>query len=145
LVKNHPATLACSRRWMMLFSFSLTLCSYFFKRGCPGWGANPGPLDIIYFLIFHHFTAEPQRLTLVIEPTELPSNIFICICKALWKSISRATPKPLVNFFWSFKIDPLIKYIWEIFVRISLECSFLPPPWWPDSANFCRLGHCSLF
>jgi hypothetical protein len=28
----------------------------------PGWGANPGPLDLIYFLIFHHFTAEPQRL-----------------------------------------------------------------------------------
>jgi hypothetical protein len=32
------------------------------KRGCPGWGANPGPLNIIYFLIFHHFTTEPQRL-----------------------------------------------------------------------------------
>jgi hypothetical protein len=28
------------------------------------WGANPGPLDFIYFLIFHHFTAEPQRLPL---------------------------------------------------------------------------------
>jgi hypothetical protein len=24
----------------------------FFERGCPGWGANPGPLNIIYFLIF---------------------------------------------------------------------------------------------
>jgi hypothetical protein len=35
---------------------------YLKKRGCPGWGANPGPLDFIYFLIFHHFTAEPQRL-----------------------------------------------------------------------------------
>jgi hypothetical protein len=23
----------------------------FLKRGCPGWGANPGPLDYIYFLI----------------------------------------------------------------------------------------------
>jgi hypothetical protein len=33
-----------------------------FLRGCPGWGANPGPLDFIYFLIFNHFTAEPQRL-----------------------------------------------------------------------------------
>jgi hypothetical protein len=32
------------------------------KRGCLGWGANPGPLDFIYFLIFNHFTAEPQRL-----------------------------------------------------------------------------------
>jgi hypothetical protein len=32
------------------------------KRGCPGWGANPGPLEFIYFLILHHFTAEPQRL-----------------------------------------------------------------------------------
>jgi hypothetical protein len=30
--------------------------------GCPGCGANPGPLNFIYFLIFHHFTAEPQRL-----------------------------------------------------------------------------------
>jgi hypothetical protein len=24
----------------------------FFSKGCPGWGANPGPLDLIYFLIF---------------------------------------------------------------------------------------------
>jgi hypothetical protein len=24
----------------------------FLKRGCPGWGAIPGPLDFIYFLIF---------------------------------------------------------------------------------------------
>jgi hypothetical protein len=24
---------------------------YFFK-GCPGWGANPGPLNLIYLLIF---------------------------------------------------------------------------------------------
>jgi hypothetical protein len=32
------------------------------KRGCPGWVANLGPLHFIYFLIFHHFTAEPQRL-----------------------------------------------------------------------------------
>jgi hypothetical protein len=38
------------------------LFDIFKKRGCPGWGANPGPLDFIYFLIFHHFTAEPQRL-----------------------------------------------------------------------------------
>jgi hypothetical protein len=22
------------------------------KKGYPGWGANPGPLNIIYFLIF---------------------------------------------------------------------------------------------
>jgi hypothetical protein len=26
--------------------------TFFKKRGCPGWGANPGPLDFIYFLIF---------------------------------------------------------------------------------------------
>jgi hypothetical protein len=26
--------------------------SCFFCPGCPGWGANPGPLDFIYFLIF---------------------------------------------------------------------------------------------
>jgi hypothetical protein len=27
--------------------------SLFFKRNCPGWwGANPGPLDFVYFLIF---------------------------------------------------------------------------------------------
>jgi ABC-type spermidine/putrescine transport system permease subunit I len=32
------------------------------KRGCPGWGANPGPLNFFYFPVFHHFTAEPQRL-----------------------------------------------------------------------------------
>jgi hypothetical protein len=37
----------------------------FLKRGCPGWGANPGPLNFIYFLIFHHLTAEPQRQILV--------------------------------------------------------------------------------
>jgi hypothetical protein len=24
----------------------------FFKKGCPGWGANPGLLNFIYFLIF---------------------------------------------------------------------------------------------
>jgi hypothetical protein len=35
---------------------------------CLGWGANPSPLDLIYFLIFHHFTAEPQRL-----PAMIPS------------------------------------------------------------------------
>jgi hypothetical protein len=23
-----------------------------FLKGCPGWGANPGPLNFIYFLIF---------------------------------------------------------------------------------------------
>jgi hypothetical protein len=34
----------------------------FFLKSCLGWGANPGPLNFIYFLIFHHFTAEPQRL-----------------------------------------------------------------------------------
>jgi hypothetical protein len=28
------------------------MISLFKKRGCPGWGANPGPLDFIYFLIF---------------------------------------------------------------------------------------------
>jgi hypothetical protein len=27
-------------------------CHRFFKRGCQGWGANPGPLNFIYFLIF---------------------------------------------------------------------------------------------
>jgi hypothetical protein len=26
---------------------------FFFSRGCPGWGANPGPLDII---LFSHFS-----------------------------------------------------------------------------------------
>jgi hypothetical protein len=36
--------------------------SFFKKSGCPGWGANPGPLKLIYFIIFHHFTADPQRL-----------------------------------------------------------------------------------
>jgi hypothetical protein len=37
--------------------------TFFKKKRLPGWGANPGPLDfLIYFLIFHHFTAEPQRL-----------------------------------------------------------------------------------
>jgi hypothetical protein len=35
---------------------------YFFKEVARGWGANPGPLDFIYFLIFYHITAEPQRL-----------------------------------------------------------------------------------
>jgi hypothetical protein len=23
----------------------------YFKKGSPGWGANPGPLDFVYFLI----------------------------------------------------------------------------------------------
>jgi hypothetical protein len=39
--------------------------TFLFLRGCPGWGANPGPLDFIYFLIFHLLTAEPQRLPIV--------------------------------------------------------------------------------
>jgi hypothetical protein len=34
------------------FSFSLFLFFSFLKRGCPGWGANRGPLNLIYFLIF---------------------------------------------------------------------------------------------
>jgi hypothetical protein len=35
-----------------------------FLKRLPGvrWGANPGPFDFIYFLSFHHLTAEPQRL-----------------------------------------------------------------------------------
>jgi hypothetical protein len=24
---------------------------FFFKKGCPGWGANSGSFDLIYFLI----------------------------------------------------------------------------------------------
>jgi hypothetical protein len=39
----------------------LEIVSYFFK-GCPGWGANPGPFFISFIFSFHHFTAEPQRL-----------------------------------------------------------------------------------
>jgi hypothetical protein len=35
--------------------------SFSLIRGCPGWGANLGPHDFIYFLIF---TTEPQRLPL---------------------------------------------------------------------------------
>jgi hypothetical protein len=33
-------------------SLSLLGTSPFLKKGCPGWGANPGPLIFIYFLIF---------------------------------------------------------------------------------------------
>jgi hypothetical protein len=40
---------------------------FFLKRGCPGWGANPGLLDFIYFLILHHFTAA----TAIAAPLEL--------------------------------------------------------------------------
>jgi hypothetical protein len=29
----------------------------FFKKGCPGWGVNPGSL-ISFIFSFHHFTAE---------------------------------------------------------------------------------------
>jgi hypothetical protein len=28
------------------------LLKFFFQRSCPRWGANPGPLDFIYFLTF---------------------------------------------------------------------------------------------
>jgi hypothetical protein len=42
------------------------------KRGCLGWGANPGPFDFIYCLIYNHFTAEPQRL---------PTFTYIQLCR----------------------------------------------------------------
>jgi hypothetical protein len=41
---------------------------FFKKIGCPWWGANPGPLDFIYFLIFHYFIAEPQQLMAIYVP-----------------------------------------------------------------------------
>jgi hypothetical protein len=33
-------------------SFYFVFLKHFLKRGCPGWGPDPGPLDFIYFLIF---------------------------------------------------------------------------------------------
>jgi hypothetical protein len=32
-----------------------------FLKVVRAWGANPGSFDLVYFLIFHHCTAEPQR------------------------------------------------------------------------------------
>jgi hypothetical protein len=53
-----------------------------FLKGCPVWGANPGPLDVIYFLIFTTLhTAEPQRL-----PCDVVIMvIFVNICTNLVK------------------------------------------------------------
>jgi hypothetical protein len=33
---------------------------FFLKKGCPGWGVNPGPLDFIYFLIFTTLPLSPS-------------------------------------------------------------------------------------
>jgi hypothetical protein len=59
---------------------SSTSSFYFFlKRGCLGWGANPGPLEFIYFLNFHRFTAEPQRL-----PNSSSSSYSLSFCCPLF-------------------------------------------------------------
>jgi hypothetical protein len=53
---------------------------HFLKRGCPWWGAIPGPLNFIYFPNFHHFTAEPQRLP---PPLINLNNAVICNCNGV--------------------------------------------------------------
>jgi hypothetical protein len=42
---------------------------FFKKRGCPGWGANPGPLNFIYFLIF---------TTLPLSHSGSPRTVVVC-------------------------------------------------------------------
>jgi hypothetical protein len=39
------------------FLFLLFYFIYFLKRGCPGWGANPGPLDYQTFSLLNYFNA----------------------------------------------------------------------------------------
>jgi hypothetical protein len=34
------------------YNISVQCTDIIFLSGCPGWGANPGPLYFIYFLIF---------------------------------------------------------------------------------------------
>jgi hypothetical protein len=46
------------KTWQIFLAIVAIVCLFgiFFtfkkRRGCPGWGATPGPLDFIYFLIF---------------------------------------------------------------------------------------------
>jgi hypothetical protein len=63
----------------------------FLKKGCPGWwGANLGPVNFIYFLIFTTLhTAEPQLLHILYvsfsteeftcPPPSIPGNDFIAL------------------------------------------------------------------
>jgi hypothetical protein len=37
---------------LKLFVWNLLFWKWFFKEAARGWGANSGPLDFIYFLIF---------------------------------------------------------------------------------------------
>jgi hypothetical protein len=41
---------------------------FFFLRGCPGWGANPGPLDFVYFLIYVRPRVSQVICTCVVPP-----------------------------------------------------------------------------
>jgi hypothetical protein len=61
--RQHPGAVHLER-FQFRASEIVDKMSDFFKKKevARGWGANPGPLSFIYFHIFHHFTAEPQRL-----------------------------------------------------------------------------------
>jgi hypothetical protein len=66
---NSSQQILCDQTGLFCGKYYLSVSkkTLFFKKEVArgtGWGANPGPLDFIYFLIFLPFTAEPQRLPL---------------------------------------------------------------------------------
>jgi hypothetical protein len=76
-----------------------------FLRGCPGWGANPGPLGFINFLIFHHFTAEKNSKNLL-KPDGIKwttTNFFLRSKAKIWSLCSPSVIQvlePGYCFFW---------------------------------------------
>jgi hypothetical protein len=45
----------------------------FFKKSCPGWGADPGSFDFVYFLIpsFYRWATAAPRLAFILPSTNL--------------------------------------------------------------------------
>jgi hypothetical protein len=75
------------------------------KRGCPGWGANPGLLEIIYrYSNFHHFTAEPQRLPKEVDILLLRIELDClnyCLCRGSSWWLTLLSFCSLAYDFWS--------------------------------------------
>jgi hypothetical protein len=52
-----------------------SLLKLFFKKGCPGWGANPGYFASVYFLfpsLYRWATAAPQLVEIIAVPKSDP-------------------------------------------------------------------------
>jgi hypothetical protein len=62
-----------------------------FLKRLPGVGSEPGSSHFIYIFIFHHFTAEPQRLPnfniVVALCVSKRSNLFHAVCVPYFKTL----------------------------------------------------------